>query len=124
MSVYLSLLSSSDPLFEEVIAVVTDGFIHIFWSFVHTGGLDIIRIESVCNVDGASGSGDRLISTLSCDEMNLCNDENLKKGMVLGPVEADVVYTCAVTVFNGYGSDVETIGNITSTTGQSKNTFF
>ena len=87
---------------------------------MHTGGLDITHIESVCNVDGASGSDDSLISTLSCDEMNLCNDDTLKQGMVLGPVQADVVYTCTVTAFNGYGSDVETKGNITSTSGQSK----
>ena len=121
VSLLMSLFHSlSDPLFEEVIAVVTDGFIHISLSFVHTDGLDIIHIQSVCNVDGACGSGNSLITTLCCDEMNLCNDENLTRGMVLGPLQTNVVYTCTVTAFNGYGFDVERKGNITSNIGQSK----
>ena len=47
----------SGPVLEEVNAAISDGFVNISWTFSHTGGLDILRIESVCHVDGACRDG-------------------------------------------------------------------
>ena len=90
---------------------------------MHTGGPDIVHIESMCNVDGTYGNAlGSIVSILWCPDMNLCNDDNLKKSSVLlGPMQAGMVYTCTVTAYNDHGSDLQTLGNITSNTGQSKN---
>ena len=91
---------------------------------MHTGGLDIMYIESVCTVNATYKSGSSLISTLFCAGTNMSSNENLKGNILLGPVQAGVIYTCTVTAFNNYGSDRETAGNITSNIGQPKNELF